>query len=208
MKKETILAVLLFGGLWGLSEAVLGVILYTNDVPLASVPLTLIAFVILTLATLYSARPGTATLIAAFAMLYKFLNEPFFACHILGILVLGLSYDLFVNTARIRNRSLSAALTVYGSYAGFALMITYLFRYPHWVEGGFAMVAKHVGISGTLAAVLCAASVPIALGLEQRLKGGLPAIMKARLASAASFLLVAGMWAFAFTAYFLISRAA
>ena len=89
MKKEYILAVLFFGGLWGLSEAVLGDALYRVNMPYASVPLTAIGFLMMTIARVYYPRRGTATLVAACAMLYKFLNVPFFACHLLGILLLS-----------------------------------------------------------------------------------------------------------------------
>ena len=87
MKAERVLGILFFGGLWGLSEAVLGDTLYSANVPYASVPLTVIGFVVMTFAWVYFPQRGTATLIAACAMLYKFFNEPFFACHLLGILL-------------------------------------------------------------------------------------------------------------------------
>ena len=83
MKREYILGVLFFGGVWGLSEAVLGGALYAAQVPYASVPLTVVGLAVLTLARSYFPQKGTATLIAACAMLYKFLNSPFFGCHLL-----------------------------------------------------------------------------------------------------------------------------
>ena len=49
MKKEHILGILFFGGLWGISEAVLGDALYSSNVPYASVPLTVTGFVWTTL---------------------------------------------------------------------------------------------------------------------------------------------------------------
>ncbi len=160
MKKEYILAILFFGGLWGISEAVLGDALYSANVPYASVPLTVIGFVLMAVARVYFPQIGTATLIAACAMLYKFLNAPFFACHILGIFLTGVCYDLFVSVFKIKNRSLSAAAAVYLSYTLFALMITYIFRYEHWVQAGFAGVLRHIVISGSMAALACAILVP------------------------------------------------
>lgn len=169
MKREYILGVLFFGGLWGISEATLGDRLYSAGVPMASIPLTVIGVAILAFATALFPRPGTATLIASCAMLYKFLNAPLFACHLLGISITGACYDLCFNVIRIRNKRLAAALTVYGSYAGFALMITYLFRYPHWVQGGFAKVLDHVAVGGSLAAVVCAAIVPMVSSRADRM---------------------------------------
>jgi len=96
MKKEHILGILFFAGLWGISEAVLGDALYSGNIPYASVPLTIIGFVLMAGARVYFPQIGTATLVAGCAMLYKFLNAPFFACHLLGILLTGMCYDLFV----------------------------------------------------------------------------------------------------------------
>ena len=47
MKKEHILGILFFAGLWGISEAVLGGVLYRAAVPYASVPLTIIGFIVM-----------------------------------------------------------------------------------------------------------------------------------------------------------------
>lgn len=170
MKKEYILAVLFFGGLWGLSEAVLGDALYRADVPYASVPLTAIGFVVMTVAWAYYPQKGTATLIAACAMLYKFLNVPFFACHLLGILLTGICYDLFCSVLRIKSRAFSAAAAIYLSYAMFALMITYIFRYEHWVQGGLIKVLNHIGIAGSMAALASAVLVPTSFRLSERFR--------------------------------------
>jgi hypothetical protein len=170
MKKEYIIAVLFFGGLWGISEAVLGDALYRSDVPHASVPLTAIGFVVMTIAREYYPQKGTTTLIAACAMLYKFLNVPFFACHLLGILLTGICYDLFFSVLRIKNRPISAAAATYLSYALFALMITYIFRYEYWVQGGFTKVLNHIGIAGSMAALACAILVPAGFRLGERLR--------------------------------------
>ncbi|UCD51902.1 MAG: hypothetical protein JSW27_04550 [Phycisphaerales bacterium] len=167
MKRDYILGVLLFGGLWGVSEATLGDVLYRNGIPQASVPLTVIGVAILAFAAAHLPRPGTATLIASCAMLYKFLNTPLFACHLLGIFLTGVWYDLFLNVTKITNRRLAAALTVYGSYASFALLITYVFRYEHWVQGGFGKLLGHVGVGGSVAALICAAIAPAAFYLGE-----------------------------------------
>lgn len=170
MKKEYVLGVLFFGGLWGLSEAVLGDALYAARVPHASVPLAVVGLAILTLSRSYFPRAGTATLIAACAMLYKFLNTPFFGCHLLGILLTGACYDLVFGVLKVRMKSVGAAAATYLSYAGFALMITYLFRYDHWVQGGLVKVLGHVAIGGSMAALACAGVVPLVARLGETLK--------------------------------------
>jgi len=203
MKKEHILAILFFSGLWGLSEAVLGDALYRGDVPYASVPLTVIGFVVMSFATVYFPQKGTATVIAACAMLYKFLNAPFFACHLLGILLMGVCYDLFFNVFAIRNRSLSAATATYLSYASFALMITYAFRYDYWVQAGFIGVLRHTGISGSIAALGCAVLVPLSFRLAERLKANFatPFRLRLQLAPGSVSVVTVGLWVFGIMAY-------
>ncbi len=110
MKRTQIVGLLFFSGLWGLSEAVLGQALYSRNVPYASVPLTVAGLGVLTFARTFYPQRGIATAIAALALLYKFLNAPFFACHLLGILMTGVCYDLFFNVLRIKNRSIATGV--------------------------------------------------------------------------------------------------
>lgn len=205
MKRQYILAVLFFSGLWGISEAVLGGALYQADMPYASVPLTVVGFVILTFATVYFPQKGTATLIAALAMLYKFLNTPFFACHLLGILIMGASYDLFFSIARAKNRSLSAVAATYLSYALFAVMITYVFRYSYWAQEGFAKVVRHIGIGGSMAALGCAVLVPLSHRLGQKLRENhsAPFVVQPRFVPGCVSVVTIGLWALGLAAYLL-----
>ncbi len=203
MKKEHILGVLFFGGLWGICEAVPGNALYSAKVPYASVPLTIIGFAVMTIARVYFPQKGTATLIAVCAMLFKFLNVPFFACHLLGIVLMGLCYDLFFSVFKIKSRSLSTVAAVYLNYALFALMITYVFRYDHWVQAGFAGVLRHVGFSGSMAALGCAVLVPVSLRLGEQLKANClrPFNLKRQLVPSGVLALTIGLWVFSLTAF-------
>jgi hypothetical protein len=170
MKKQYILGILFFSGLWGISEAVLGGALYKAQIGHSSVILTAIGLIILTSANVYFPQKGTATAIAGLAMLYKFLNAPFFGCHLLGIFLIGFCYDLSLNMLKIRNRAVSAVVTVYAGYSLFAFMITYIARYEHWVQGGFGKVLNHIGVGGTIAALLCAIMAPLSYRFAERLK--------------------------------------
>jgi len=203
MKKEHILGILFFGGLWGLSEAVLGGALYGANVPYASVPLTIIGFIVMTTARVYFPQKGVATLIGACAMLYKFLNVPFFACHLLGILLMGICYDLFFSVYKIKHRSLSAAAAVYLSYALFALMITYVFQYEHWVQAGFAGVLRHIGISGSMAVLGCSVLAPLSFHLGQKLHAHFAFGFKlqSRLVQGGVSVVTAGLWFFGTATY-------
>lgn len=203
MKKEHVLGVLFLGGLWGICEAVPGNALYSAKIPYASVPLTIIGFAVMTIGRVYFPQKGTATLIAVCAMLFKFLNVPFFVCHLLGILLMGLCYDLFFSVFKIKSRSLSAVAAVYLNYALFALMITYVFRYDHWVQAGFAEVLRHVGISGSMAALGCAILVPASLRLGEQLKANClrPFNLKRQLVPSGVLALTIGLWVFSLTAF-------
>ena len=199
MKREYILGVLFFGGVWGLSEAVLGGALYAAQVPYASVPLTVAGLAVLTAARSYFPQRGTATLVAACAMSYKFLNSPFFGCHLLGILITGACYDLMFDVLRIRWTSLAAAATTYLSYTAFAVMITYLFRYDHWVQGGLAQVLRHTFVAGSMAALVCACVVPLVARVSERSKSRsamLFGLLRLPVPGGISALTL-GLWAFA-----------
>ena len=203
MKKEYILGILFFSGLWGISEAVLGDALYSANVPYASVPLTIIGFVIMAIAHVYFQQIGTATLIAACAMLYKFLNVPFFFCHLLGILLMGMCYDLFFSVLKTKNRSLSAAAAVYLNYVLFALMITYIFRYEHWVQAGFAGVLQHILISGSMAALGCAILVPTGFSLGTQIKANYtgPFNLKLQYVPGSVLIVTIGLWIFSIVTF-------
>jgi len=198
MKKGYILGILFFGSLWGFSEAVLGGFLYRADIAYSSVYLTVIAVSILAVASLYLPGRGVLSAIAAFAMLYKFLNTPFFACHFLGILLLGMCCDLFFNVLKMKNRSLSAILAVYVNYSLFALMITYVFRYNHWVEASLSKIANHILIGGTITALVCAVAVPLSYKFGEWVQSGKP---QANLVESFSrmrlSIVTTGMWLFA-----------
>jgi hypothetical protein len=198
MKKEYILGILFFSGLWGISEAVLGDALYSANVPYASVPLTIIGFVIMAIAQVYFPLIGTATLIAACAMLYKFLNVPFFFCHLLGILLMGMCYDLFFNVIKVKSRLFSAVAAVYLNYLLFALMITYVFRYEHWVQAGFTGVMRHVLISGSMTALGCSILVPVIFRLVRQIKAAYarPFDLKLQYVPSSVLIVTVGLWIF------------
>jgi hypothetical protein len=159
MKKRDFLGVILFGSLWGCAEAVLGGVFYAHQVPYGSVLLGFIAFALLSWARVRYPQAGTSTLMGTVAMLYKFANQPFFACHLLAILLIGASYDL-VFSLRFKRGPQAVAATYLGRLL-FALTITYVFRYHYWVEAGFARIVHYVGVSGSLMALANLVAVPL-----------------------------------------------
>jgi hypothetical protein len=205
VRRKYVLGVLFFGGVWGIGEATLGNALYRAGVPHASVPLTVIGFVILAFASAYFPHPGMATLIASFAMLYKFLNAPFFACHLLGIVLMSVCYDVFFNTLKMRTTWLAAGLATYANYIAFALMITYVARYDHWVQGGFGKILGHVGVDGSMAAIACVIFVPLSLRLRETFRSAIPMSFawRASLAPRVITGFTAGLWVLGIVTYVL-----
>jgi len=204
MKKEYVLGVLFFGGLWGISEAVVGGWMYAAEMRQASaVVLAVIAFAILSVARVFVPLPGSSATIGALAMLFKFLNAPFFACHMLAIFLLGASFDLVYSLARGRRKELIGLASTYLGFALFALIITYVVRYSHWIGEGWPKVLRYVGITGTIAAVCNAVVVPLgdrlARHLSNRALGRLP--LRAWAVRAVS-LMAAAIWIFALSRQF------
>jgi hypothetical protein len=169
-KRDYIFGVLFFSGLWGASEAILGDLLYRTDFPFASVPLTIIAFIVLTIAKGYLPQTGSAIFIGSVAMLYKFLNAPFFSCHLAAIFLLGLAYDLVFSFSRIKSKMLLGLLTTYLGYIFFAFAAGFIFRFNYWLDETLSKIISYIGVSGTLAALINSIAVPIAFRFSQYLK--------------------------------------
>jgi len=205
MKKEYILGILFFSGIWGAFEVILGGFLYSRAIAHASAPLTVIGFAILTIACIYLPQKGQATFIGLIAMFYKFLNTPFFACHLLGIFLLGLSYDLVFNFSKIKSKAICAVLSTYLGYILFALSITYIFRYPHWLNAGLPKIIRYVGLSGSLAACLNLVIVPLVFNFAQRFRDSVssPFIVKSRFATSSIVSLITlALWLLGMTRCF------
>ena len=168
------LFILMFGSLWGFSEVFAGEFLYAHGVPRASVWLTAFALLILGFARGLVNRPGSSTLIGVLAALFKLINAAPFWCHLLGIVFLGLVFDLGASAwmKKGQGRKLPAALTgvvsAYGSYILFAVAITYVAQYGPWVRGGLSRIMEHVFIGGSLAAIAGAFLAPLGYELEGR----------------------------------------
>lgn len=158
---------LLYGSLWGIGEVIAGGMLYRDTVPFASVWLTAWALFVLALARGVLNKPGSSTVIGAFAVIFKAVNTTPFFCHLLAIFFLGLAFDiasslLMKHERKISYRSsISGALSAYGGYALFALVITYVVRYEHWTLGGLTKVLHYIFVSGSLAALISVIAVPL-----------------------------------------------
>jgi len=204
MKKDYLLGILFFGSLWGACEASLGGFLYSLPSLSASVPLAIIAFMILTIAKIYLPYRWSATFIGSIAMVYKFLNTPFFACHLLGIFLLGLSYDLVLNFLKIKSKAMVGLVATYLGYILFALTITYVFRYHYWTQEGLPKIFRYVGMSGSLAAFGNFVAVPLSFYFGQLLKRGMvdPFAFKSRIATSSVSFITLTLWFLAISRWF------
>lgn len=166
--------ILLFGSLWGLSEVIGGGALYAADVPLASVWLSIWALFILSFARVLNNTPGTSLAIGAIATLFRLINAGPFICHLLGIFMLGVAFELaatFIlkrDSKGILRKGLTGILSAYGGYALFALIITYIIRYDTWITGGWPKVSNHIFVAGSLTALAAALIVPLGYWLGSK----------------------------------------
>jgi hypothetical protein len=158
---------LLFGSLWGISEVAAGGILYASDIPYSSVFLAGWAFFILAVARGVVNKPGSSSLIGAIATLFKLINVAPFICHLLGIFMLGVTFDMMASLLLKKERKISwrspstGILASYSGYALFAFVITYIVRYEIWVAGGLSKVMHHIFVNGSVAAAVAAVVVPL-----------------------------------------------
>lgn len=162
---------ILFGSLWGINEVVTGEVLSASEVPYFSVLLTVVALFILAVARGIVNRPGSSTAIGTIALLFKLANAAPFYCHMLGIFMVGLAFDIFASVL-IKSQKTSAIkcgltgiLSAYSGNALFALLITYIIRYEIWARAGLPKVLEHIFVSGTFAAILAAFAVPLGFRL-------------------------------------------
>lgn len=186
-----------FGSLWGLSEVVGGKALYEANIPNASVYLSASGFFLLAVARGLFNKRGTSSVIGGMAALFRLVNASF-VCHILGIFLMGVAFDLAASILLKGDKksflrsSLTGITGAYGGYALFALIITYVVRYEIWIVGGWQKVLHHVFLTGSLAAAVAAILVPMGyvLGLRSRTH----ARLESRWAFSSSLIFVVILW--------------
>ena len=165
-----ILLLLVCATLWGIYEFAVGGWLYGHHIPKSSVYLT--AGALLLLGVSMRLPIGSGAIISTIAMLFKFMNHPFYACHMVAIFFIGVSYDI----SRILWRRYSLRnyypvvvgfFTGYLSAITFSLAITYLFQHPHWA-GGLPQVINYIGVQGTMFAIAGTVMVPLGMKLGDK----------------------------------------
>jgi len=189
---------LLFGSLWGVSEVIFGEVLFRNSMTYASVWLTAWAFFVLAVARGVLNKPGSSTVIGIFAVVFKLVNAAPFFCHLLGIFILGLVFDI-VSTVLLKHErkvsyrsAVSGVASAYGGYALFSLVITYVIRYEYWSVGGLAKVLHHIFVIGSFAALMAIVAVP--LGYWIGVNGGTKMECHSRLAYSGVLAALVVLW--------------
>ena len=135
-------------------------------------------------------------MIGSIAMLYKFLNIPFFSCHLVAIFLLGLAYDLVFSLFKIKSKALLSLIATYLGYTLFALTATYIFKYDYWMKDTLSKMVQYIAISGTLAAFANSICVLICFRLGQAIKEITinPFEVKSRIATVSISLITLFLW--------------
>ena len=198
---RSLLWLFFFGSIWGINEVVTGEILYRIDAPNPSIFLSVSALFILAMARGMFNRPGSSTLIGIFAVLFRLVNAAPSYCHLLGIFLLGLTFDVLISVF-LKNKekallkySLIGGISAYGNNAQFAILITYIFRNKYWVAGGLPRVANHIIVNGSISALLAAVVAPVGFWIGK--KGELFAEARPRWSYAGTFLGSIVLWTLA-----------
>jgi hypothetical protein len=155
----------LLASAWGLSELIGG----------ETVWLTAVALLLLAVARALVNRPGSSTAMAATAVLFKSVNTAPFVCHLAGIALLGLAFDITASLLWREDRKafLGAALTgmisAYLSCFLFATSMVWIVKYKHWAGGGIERIGAYTLSSGSRGALTALVVVPVGLWLGRLL---------------------------------------
>ena len=155
----------LLASAWGLSELIGG-----ETLLLTGVGLLLLA----TARALWN-RPGSSVAIAAIAVLFKTVNTAPFLCHLMGIALLGVAFDLTATLLWRDDRkaylraAFTGALSAYLSCFLFATTMGWIFKYRYWAEGGLARIGEHTLYPGSRGALVAVIVVPLGLWFGRRL---------------------------------------
>jgi len=164
---RNIVWVLVLGAAWGVAE-IIGIDLLTHfGVGGASIWLAAWAVLLLSIGRGVWNKIGSSALIGLIATAFKFLGPSTTYCHLLGIVSLGLIFDLFASTVLRSGRSqwwrhaLVGLLTAFGARAFFVLYSVHIAHFERWVEGGTQMALDHVLRGGSVVALAALLLAPL-----------------------------------------------
>jgi len=150
---------LLFGGLWGLSEVIFGKALSDANAQFRQIWLCGAAVFILSFSRTMNTMLGASVVIGAIASLLRALNASPFYCHIIGIFLLAVAYE-FTASLLLKNKRISSVraclaglLGVFIGNIAFALGAIFILEQPYWVSQGWTKVFDHIFLMGGLSAL-------------------------------------------------------
>jgi hypothetical protein len=186
-----ILCLILLASAWGLGELIGG----------ETVWLTAWGLLLLATARTLVNRLGSSTALAVIALLFRSVHTTPHACHLAGIALLGIAFDLTATLLWREDRKpfLRAAITgassAYASCFLFATSMVWIVEYKHWAGGGLERIGEHTLSSGSLGALVGLGAVPLGLWLGGRLLRHAEGSPRAALAATAT--LCMALWALA-----------
>jgi hypothetical protein len=191
----------LFGSLWGLMEVLAGGAFFKKAVPHATVVLSAWALLMMAVARVIWNRPGTSTLVGAFAALFKLANAAPFYCHLVGIVMLGVAFDLAATFLVRKVKPLSLRSSLVGLTSPlvantlFGIFMAFIIRYKYWATGGWPKVLDYIFVTGGLTALAGLVLVPLGFWLGANAES--LSVRKPRLALAGAMTGLIAVWTLA-----------
>lgn len=155
----------LLASAWGLSELIGG----------ETVVLTAVALLLLATGRALVNRFGSSTAMATIAVLFKSVNTAPFLCHLAGIALLGIAFDLTATLLWRDDRrpflraACAGAISAYLSCFLFAASMVWIVKFRNWPDGGFERIGEYTLSSGTRGALTALVVVPVGLWLGRLL---------------------------------------
>ena len=177
---RNIMWVLVLGSAWGVAEIFGDDLSGGLGIGEASIWLAAWAVLILSIGRGVWNKIGSSAIIGLVAAAFKFIGPSPNYCHLLGIVSLGLVFDLFASSLLTRGRSqwwrhaLVGLLTAYGARAFFVLYSVHIAHFERWVEGGTRMALDHVVSSGSVVALAALFLVPLGFRIGEKAAEILP----------------------------------
>lgn len=175
-KLEKVLVILVVGSLWGALELFGRDVMRAMGIPQKSALLFGLGIIILYASKKLVDFPGSVTIMAVIAGVFKMASSHFFACQFSAVVINGIIFDIMYMVFKYRLdssavfRTIAAPILVYVSYASFALFATYLLREASWVERGWEGVVAYVRYDALTAALITIVTIHVGYYLAKAAK--------------------------------------
>jgi hypothetical protein len=178
-KLRLILAILVFGSLWGFLEATLGGFLHFIHLPQKGMIMTAVAVALMSATRASYRRPGMQIGMGLIAALLKGSNALFLGADVIrpmmAILVEAMVFDSAVTflskmDTKDHMRALAGALTGYASYLWAAFFGYFIIRAKSWLGMASGEMINFLFLEGTVVAVICWVSALLGFKLTSRVR--------------------------------------